>query len=51
MKIEKETFEQFKQRVLRCCDEIDTSTIDKTIESLTQRIDIVMKGKGARTKW
>ena len=51
MKIESETFQEFKQRVFRCCDDIDTSTIDRTIESLPRRIDAVIKGGGSRTKY
>ena len=51
MKIERETFQEFKQRVFRCCDDIDTSTIDRTIESLPRRIDAVIKGGGSRTKY
>lgn len=51
LKIEKESFEQFKERVLRCCEEIDISTIDKTIASLPKRIDGVLKKNGARTKY
>lgn len=41
-KIEKESFEQFKSRVFRCCDNIDSSIIDRTIESLPKRINAVV---------
>ena len=51
MKIERETFEEFKQRVFRCCDDIDTSTIDWAIESLPRHIDAVIKGRSSRTKY
>ena len=50
MKIERKTFQEFKH-VFRCCDDIDTSTIDQTIESLLRRIDAVIKGVGSRTKY
>jgi predicted DNA-binding protein YlxM (UPF0122 family) len=39
LKIEKESFEQFKSCVFRCCDNIDSSIIDRTIESLPKRIN------------
>ena len=51
MKIKRETFEEFKQRVFRCCDDIDSSTIDRTIKSSPRRIDAVIKGCGSRTKY
>ena len=49
--IEKESFEQLKTCVLRCCDDIDTLIIDLTIKSLPKRIDAVIKRQGCRTKY
>lgn len=51
VKIEKESFAEFKERVFRSCDAIETSTIDRTIESLPRRIDAVINGHGSRTKY
>ena len=51
LKIEKESFEQFKSCVFRCCDNIDSSIIDRTIESLPKRINAVINGRGSRTKY
>ena len=46
-----ESFEQFKERVLRTLDSIDIEVIDKTIESMSKRIDAIVTGKGRRTKY
>ena len=49
--LEHESFQQFKERVFRCCDDVDIATIDRTIESLPRRIQPVIKGHGSRTKY
>ncbi|KAL9978526.1 hypothetical protein ACROYT_G016052 [Oculina patagonica] len=46
-----ETFEEFKERVLRTLDNIDIELIDKTIANMSERIDSVVAGKGRRTKY
>ena len=46
-----ETFDQFKGRVLRTLECIDTKLIDKTIESMSKRIDAVFASKGGRSKY
>ena len=46
-----ETFEQFKTRVLRTIENVDPTIIDKAIESMPQRIRLIIKGKGYRTKY
>lgn len=51
LNIEHETFEQFKERVLRCFQSIDPLFIDKTIASLPNRIDSIIQLKGGRTKY
>ena len=51
LQIEKESFEEFKTRVLRCCNDIDPLIIDRTIESLPKRIDAILKRMGCRTKY
>ena len=49
--IERESFEQFQQRVFRCMDNLDVSIVDKTIESMPKRIDSIIKSKGMRLKY
>jgi transposase len=51
MRIDKESFENFKERVLRCCNDISIARIDKTIASLPKRIDAVIEKNGSRTKY
>ena len=46
-----ETFNQFKGRVLRTLESIDIKLIDKTIESMSKRIDAVFACKGGRSKY
>ena len=41
-------FFQLNQRVLRCCEDIDIATIDKTIACLPKRINMVIRKNGAR---
>ena len=48
---EHESFQQFKERVFRCCDDVDIATIARTIESLPRRIQSVIKGHGSQTKY
>ena len=45
-----ETFEEFKTRVLRTIKNVDPAIIDKAIESMPQRVRLIIKGKGYRTK-
>ena len=49
--ITQETFHQFKGRVLRTLDSIDIELIDKTIESMSKRIDAILASKGSRSKY
>lgn len=46
-----ETFEQFRDRVLRTCENIPLEVIDRTIASFSKRIDAVICSKGQRTKY
>lgn len=48
--IRKETFEDFKTRVINMFEKIDVDMIDRTIESMPKRIDAVLSSKGYRTK-
>ena len=45
-----ETFDQFKGRVLRTLESVDIKLIDKTIESMSKRIDAVLASKGGQSK-
>ena len=49
--ITQETFHQFKGRVLRTLDSIGIELIDKTIESMSKRIDAILASKGSRSKY
>ena len=51
LQIEKESFDEFKTRVLRCYNDIDPLIIDRTIESLPKRIDTILKGRSCPTKY
>jgi len=46
-----ETFDQFKRRVRRTLESIDIKHIDKTIESMSKRIDAVLASKGGQSKY
>ena len=46
-----ETFDQFKGRVLHTLENIDIELIDRTIESMSKRIDAVLASKGGRSKY
>ena len=49
--INKESFGDFKNRVLRTFSEMDPVVIDKTIESMSNRVLSIIEGKGCRTKY
>lgn len=51
MSIEKENYAEFSARVKRTIESIPHSVIDKTIESLPKRIDMLIKMKGQRLKY
>ena len=46
-----ESFDNFCERVERTCLEFSPEIIDRTISSMPKRIDLVIKGKGNRTKY
>ena len=46
-----ETFNQFKERVLRTLESIDIELIDKTIDSMPKRISDIIASKGSRSKY
>lgn len=49
--ITKETFKEFSLRCKQTVESFSTSIINKTIESMGERIDLIIKGKGKRTKY
>ena len=49
--ITSESFEEFKERVLRTLDNVEIAMIDRTIESMPKRILSVISCKGYRTKY
>ena len=46
-----ESFEQFQNRVFRALESVSIETIDKTIASMSNRIQAILSSKGARTKY
>ena len=49
--ITKETFEQFSDRVKNCVLNFPAAEIDKIIESMNKRVNLVIKVKGQRIKY
>ena len=47
----KETFRQFSKRIIHTVLTFPTNVIDKTIESMSRRIDNVIKCQGERTSY
>ena len=46
-----ETFEQFRDRVFRSLERLPVELVDRTIESINNRIDALIYSKGYRTKY
>ena len=51
LNIAHETFDNFKERVLRCFDNFDCNIIDRTISSMPKRIENVITSKGKRINY
>ena len=49
--IQKESFVEFSHRCKKALLEFPAEIIDKTVASMNKRIDLVLKGKGQRTKY
>lgn len=49
--ITKESFENFRDRVIRCLDNLDIDIIDRTILSMPRRISKIIAAKGIRLKY
>ena len=50
-KIEAESWEQFIKRIEETLMGFDKGVIDKTIETMEKRLDLIIKNKGERTKY
>ena len=51
LEIMKETYEEFCERVKKTIEAVSPDLIDKTIESMKDRITAVIRCKGGRTKY
>lgn len=51
MKIKRENFEGFSARVKRIIEDYPVELIDRTINSMPNRIKLVKRGNGHRTKY
>jgi transposase len=51
LRIENETFEKFAHRCKKTLEEFPRDVIDRTIESMDKRIQMVIDNKGQRTKY
>ena len=51
LKIEKESFEEFRVRVLQTLFNFDSSIIDCTVATMHDRLKIIAKNGGYRTKY
>lgn len=49
--IKKENYSQFCSRDKKTCLNFSSETIDKTIDSMPKRINLIIKSKGLRTKY
>ena len=49
--ITSESFEQFRDRVFRSLERLPVEIVDRTIESMNNRIDAIIYSKGYRTKY
>ena len=47
----KETYKGFSSRIARTIKQYPVDVIDKTIDSMERRLQLVIKGKGGRTKY
>ena len=50
-KIRKESFNEFKDRVLRSLGTLDSNILDRTIESMPKRVEAILSCNGRRIKY
>ena len=46
-----ETFQEFSERIATTFHNLDTALIDRTIESMNHRIELLIENKGQRTRY
>ena len=51
LRLRRETFEQFKNRVINTFYSISVETVNNLIRSMPKRIDMVIRNKGKRIKY
>ena len=51
LNITRETYEEFSERVIRTITNMLVDVVDKIIESMDNRISLVINSKGQRTKY
>ena len=51
LNITRETYEEFSERVIRTIKNMPVNVVDKIIESIDDRISLVINSKGQRTKY
>ena len=51
LNITRETYEEFSERVIRTITNMPVDVVDKIIESMDNRISLVINSKGQRTKY
>ena len=51
LNITRETYEEFSERVIRTIKNMPVDVVDKIIESMNNRISLVISSKGQRTKY
>ena len=51
LNITRETYEEFSERVIRTIKNMPVDVVDEIIESMDNRISLVLSSKGQRTKY
>jgi hypothetical protein len=51
MRLSKESFQNFHDRVCRCLDNLSVDLVDRTLESMSNRITAILRKKGIRSKY
>ena len=51
MRLTKESFQNFHDRVCRCFDNLSVELIDRTHETMCKRITAIARKKGVRSKY
>ena len=51
LRLTKESFQNFHDRVCRCLDHLSVDLVDRTLETMPNRITAIIGKKGFRTKY